>query len=285
MPIDAEKVRGAALPPSTAEWDADRVILYHLGVGAGTRDPTAPAELEYTYERVLKVLPSFGVIPVFGALGALNSLPGVEVDFAMLLHGEQDIEIHRTIPSAARIESKGHVAEIWDKGSGALIVLQVETAEVGGEPLFTNRFALFARGDGGFGGASGPRPQHAAPSREPDAVVESPTTPWQTLLYRLSGDRNPLHIDPEFAKRGGFERPILHGLCSFGIVCKAAVDALLDGDTTRVARYKVRFSGVVFPGETLRTSLWREDGRILIHAVTLERGSKVITNAALELRS
>ena len=284
MPIDPEKAVGAELPSSTAEWDAERVILYHLGIGAGAARPTDPAELEYTYERRLKVLPSFGVIPVFGALGSLASIPGIEVNFALLLHGEQDVELHRPIPVAARVESQGCVKQIFDKGSGALIQLEVETREQGGAPLFTNRFGLFARGEGGFGGESGPPPANPPPSRDPDRVVDSPTTVGQALLYRLSGDRNPLHVDPEYAKGGGFDRPILHGLCSFGIVCKAVVDGLLDGDVANVARYQVRFSGVVFPGETIRTSMWREGDRILIHAVTAERDSKVISNAALELR-
>ena len=285
MPIDVEKALGAELPASSAEWDAERVILYHLGIGAGAQRPTDPAELEYTYERVLKVLPSFGVIPVFGALGSLGSLPGIELNFALLLHGEQDIEVHRPIPSAACVESSGRLTDIFDKGSGALIVLEVETRERDGEPLFTNRFALFARGEGGFGGKSGPPATNRPPSREPDRVVDSPTAAGQALLYRLSGDRNPLHVDPEYAKLGGFDRPILHGLASFGIVCKAVVDGLLDGDVASVARYSVRFSGVVFPGETIRTSMWREGDRILINAVTAERDSAVISNAALVLRS
>ena len=284
MPIDLEKARGAKLASTTGEWGADQVILYHLGIGAGQGKPTDKKELEYTYERNLKVLPSYGVIPVFGAVGGMSGVPGIQINFALVLHGEQDIEIHRPIPTRAKIESEGRIAGIYDKGKAALIVIEVETKEVGGAKLFTNRFSIFARGEGGFGGDAGPKPTNEAPTRAPDAVVASPTFPQQALLYRLSGDKNPLHADPDFAKLGGFDKPILHGLCSFGIVCKAVVDELLGGDVTKVARYQVRFAGVVFPGETLETSMWREGNKILIAAKSKERGTPVISNAAITLR-
>ncbi len=284
MPIDLEKARGAKLATTTGEWGQDQVILYHLGIGAGMARPTDPKELEYTYEKNLKVLPSYGVIPVFGAVGGMAGVPGIQINFALVLHGEQDIEIHRPIPVRAKIESAGRIAGIYDKGKAALIVIEVETREVGGDKLFTNRFSIFARGEGGFGGDAGPKAGNDAPSRAPDAVVSSPTLPHQALLYRLSGDKNPLHADPDFAKLGGFDKPILHGLCSFGIVCKAVVDELLGGDVKRVARYQVRFAGVVFPGETIETSMWRDGNKILIAAKTKERGTPVISNAAVTLR-
>jgi acyl dehydratase len=284
MPIDLEKARGAKLAPSTGEWGPDQVILYHLGIGAGVGKAVDPKELTYTYEKDLKVLPSYGVIPVFGAVGGMAGVPGIQINFALVLHGEQDIEIHRPIPVRAKIESQGRIAGIYDKGKAALIVVEVETKEQGGAPLFTNRFSIFARGEGGFGGESGPKVGNEAPTRAPDAVVVSPTQSHQALLYRLSGDKNPLHADPAFAKLGGFDTPILHGLCSFGIVCKAAVDAMLDGDVTQVARYQARFAGVLFPGETIETSLWREGKQILINAKCKERGAPVISNAAITLR-
>jgi acyl dehydratase len=285
MPIDLEKAQKAQLPDSEASWDHDRVILYHLGVGAGAK-ATDPNELEYTYERNLKVLPSFGVIPVFSALGGIASIPGVQINFALVLHGEQDIEIHQPLPPAAKIKSSARVAGIYDKGKAALIVLEVASREAeSGTPLFTNRFSIFARGEGGFGGDPGPKGSIEAPDRAPDFVVESPTLPQQALLYRLSGDKNPLHADPGFAKMGGFDTPILHGLCSYGVVCKAVVDTALGGDVTKVARYQARFSGVVFPGETLVTSMWKDGGRILVSATSKERGKPVISNAAVTLRS
>ena len=147
-----------------------------------------------------------------------------------------------------------------------------------------NRFAAFLRGEGGFGGEPGPAPGNEPPARDPDHVVESPTLPQQALLYRLSGDKNPLHIDPSFAQLGGFDKPILHGLCSYGIVCKAVVDSALGGDVAAVAGYRARFSGVVFPGETIVTSMWEEGGRIVVSARTKERDTPVISNAAITLR-
>ncbi len=284
MPIDSEKALGAELPAGAGSWTRDQVILYHLGIGAGT-NATDPKELEYAYEKNLKVLPSFGVIPVFGSLAGMTRVPGLQMNMALVLHGEQDLELHRPIPPEATVSSKGRVAGIYDKGKAALIVLEVDTQDEAGEPLFTNRFSLFARGEGGFGGDSGPKAGNVPPERKPDCVVESPTLPQQALLYRLSGDKNPLHADPEFAKLGGFDTPILHGLCSYGIVCKAVVDGLLDGDTAKVARYQVRFAGVVFPGETIVTSMWQEDGKILIQAATQQRGSPVVSNAAISVRS
>lgn len=283
MPIDPAKALGAELGEGENSWTQDDVILYHLGVGAGV-PPTDPGELEYTYEKNLKVLPSFGVIPVFGAMGGLASVEGLSFNFAMLLHGEQDITLHRPIPSEAKVVSKGRVAELWDKGKACLCVLEVETRLDSGEPLFTNRFSLFLRGEGGFGGEPGPKAGNDRPDRDPDGVIETPTLPQQALIYRLSGDKNPLHADPEFAKMAGFDTPIIHGLCSYGVVCKAVVDNVLDGDTARVARYQVRFRGVGFPGETYLTSYWQEGNRILIEARSKERDEVVISNAAIEVR-
>jgi acyl dehydratase len=282
MPIDPAKALGHEFPQSEASWSQDDVILYHLGVGAGV-PAVDPGELEYTYEKNLKVLPSFGVIPVFGSMANLGNVPGLEFNFAMLLHGEQDIEIHRPLPTAAKIRSKGKVVGLYDKGKACLCVLELASSDDEG-PLFTNRFSLFLRGEGGFGGESGPKAGNKAPERDPDGVVESSTLPQQALLYRLCGDKNPLHADPEFAKMGGFDTPILHGLCSFGTVCKAAVDAALGGDASAVARYQARFAGVFFPGETMVTSYWKEGDKILLSSQSKERSAPVITNAAITVR-
>jgi acyl dehydratase len=285
MPIDPAKAIGASLPPGATSWNADDVILYHLGIGAGTGGKVTDArELEYTYERYLKVLPSFGVLHAGSGPGGLGAVPGVSINYALVLHGEQKIEIHRPIPTAAQTETQSRIKAIHDKGKAALIVIETETREKGGAPLFTNTTAIFARGEGGFGGDPGPKPGNDAPERAPDLVVESPTAPHQALLYRLNGDKNPLHIDPEFAKMGGFDIPILHGLCSYGVVCKAVVDHALDGAVDRVAGYEARFTGVVYPGETIVTSMWRENGKILLSAKTAERGSPVLGNAAITLR-
>ena len=284
MPIDPDQALGAETGTGTGQWKADDVLLYHLGVGAGV-PATDPKELEYTYEKNLKVLPSFGVIPVFGSMGGLGRTPGLEFNFAMLLHGEQDIEIHQPIPTEATVTSAGEIAGIYDKGKAALVVLEVKTRDEADKPLFTNRFSLFLRGEGGFGGESGPKAGNKPPQREPDGVIESATLPQQALLYRLSGDKNPLHADPEFAKIGGFDRPIIHGLCSYGVVCKAIVDGVLGGDVTKVARYQARFAGVGYPGETYQTSWWKEGERILIETRSKQREAPIISNAAIEIRS
>ncbi len=283
MPIDRNVALAAEFPSQSGEWGPDDVILYHLGLGAGFEKPTDAKELEYTYEKNLKVLPSYGVIPVFSALTGLGDMPGVDINFMMVLHGEQDLEIHRPIPVSGSIETTRRVAEIYDKGKAALIIVETVSSDKDG-PLFTNRFSIFARGEGGFGGESGPPAGNKAPERDPDVTVESKTMPNQALIYRLSGDKNPLHADPEFAAMGGFDTPILHGLSSFGVICKAVVDGVLDGDVNKVARYQVRFAGVVFPGETVVTSVWKEGDRLLLAAKTKERDTPVVSNAAIELR-
>jgi len=283
MPIDPQKALGAKLGEGKYSWTKDQVILYHLGIGAGV-PPTDRGELEYTYEKNLKVLPSYGVIPTFGAIGNIGAIPGLSFNFAMLLHGEQDVEIHQPIPVEATVTNAGRVAGIYDKGKAALVVLEVKTTDEAGKPLFTNRFSLFLRGEGGFGGDSGPKAGNEAPSRAPDGVITSPTLPQQALIYRLSGDKNPLHADPDFAKMGGFDKPIIHGLCSYGIVCKAIVDKVLGGDVNKVARYQARFAGVGFPGETYLTSYWKEGDKILIQAKSKERDAAIISNAAITIR-
>ncbi len=283
MPIDPARVRAATLSETTHGWDADDVILYHLGIGAGN-PPTEPRELEYTYEASLKVLPTFATIPMFPSMMNVLQLDGLDVNPAMILHGEQTVQVHATIPTAATVTNTARVADVWDKGKGALVVLEIVSSDPSGAALFTNRASIFIRGEGGFGGPSGPEPADGAPSRSPDHIVESPTLPQQALLYRLSGDKNPLHADPAFAVFGGFDRPILHGLCSYGIVCKAVVDGVLGGDVAAVASFGARFTGVVFPGETIVTHMWREDDRWIVEASTVERGSKVLSNAAIGLR-
>lgn len=266
MPIDIDAVLSADPITWDSSWTESDVILYHLGIGAGV-PATDPGELALTYEWVeggLKVMPSFATIPGFMPIPKFAEVPGLDVDLRMLLHGEHVLTIHQPLPTSATATSSCRPVAVHDKRSGAQVVFETTTS-VDGEPVATNSMIAFVRGEGGFGGEPGPSPERIrVPSREPDAVVETPTLEQQALLYRLNGDANPLHADPAFAAVGGFDRPILHGLCTYGIACKAAVQALLDGDTTAVAEYRTRFSGVVMPGDTLTHRLWREDDQILI---------------------
>lgn len=285
MPIDVDKAVGAELPGLAYSWDDEDVILYNLGVGAGN-PPTDPAELKYTYEGDLRAVPTFGTIPPFGIMMSLGTVEGLDLDLSRILHGDQTLTVHGPIPTSGTVTQTGRVLEVYDKGKGALIVLEVaSTLEKTGERLFTNRSGIYVRGEGGFGGDSGPAAGDRPPDREPDHTVESATLPQQALLYRMaSGDKNPLHADPGFAAFAGFERPILHGLCTYGIVGKAVVETVLGGAPEEMHTYTARFTGHVFPGETLVTRVWEDDDRYLVEAETRERGKKVLSNAVLTTR-
>ncbi|HVK24971.1 MAG TPA: MaoC/PaaZ C-terminal domain-containing protein [Actinokineospora sp.] len=267
MPIDPSVAIGAELPGTTFTWTATDVLLYHLALGAGA-DPTDPHELRYTLEDDLRTLPTFGVVApslrVFEPPAV--RFPGVSVDLAKVLHGSQAITLHSPIPTEGKARIDARVAEVWDKGTAAVIVQEATATGADGTALWTTRSSIFARGEGGFGGSRGPAAQVFEPTGGPDLVVDTPVLPQQALLYRLCGDRNPLHADPAFAAAAGFPAPILHGLCTYGMVCKALTDVALDADPTRVRAFEARFAGVVYPGETLRTKAWRIGDTL--HAVT-----------------
>jgi acyl dehydratase len=273
MPVNLSVI-GKQLDSSVHEYSEKDVILYALGVGCG------PEDLEFVYEQDLKVLPTFAVIPAFPALFAMGS--AMDVNPLMVLHGEQRIELHGAIPTSGRLTTTPTVTAIYDKGKGALVVTETETADAKGTLLFRNVFGAFARGEGGFGGDRGPSgPRNAPPERKPDAVVEMKTLPQQALLYRLSGDMNPLHADPNFAKIGGFDKPILHGLCTFGYVGRALLKSFCGNEPSRLKDFEARFAGVVYPGETIVTEMWdAKGGKILVQARTKERGEPVINSAA-----
>lgn len=280
MPIDLERVVGATLPETNEAWDEHRVILYHLGIGAGV-PATEDSELGYVYEAALKVLPSFATIPATSALFGVMSLDGITFNPMMLVHGDQEVVLARPLPSSGVATQTGKIAEVWDKGKGALLVVEVEGRDAEGTVLYTTRSGLYLRGEGGFGGRQGPRAGDLPPDRAPDLVVDTPTLEQQALLYRLSGDRNPLHIDPAVARAAGFVRPILHGLCTYGIVCKAAIDGIFGGDVAEVHSYRARFARPVLPGQTIATSMWRQDGRVILQATVKETGATVLTNASI----
>ncbi len=276
MPIDAARALAADPRQGDIGWGHKDIQLYHLGLGAGTsrdgqRGATDPDELRYTLESKLHVLPSFATVAGAGMamLGGLGQ-PGIEVNLAHVLHGGHSIELHRPIPVKGQATSSSKVAAVYDKGKAAVIVLRSEVADADG-PLWTSDAQIFVRGEGGFGGERGPSVREELPERAPDRVEERTIREEQALLYRLSGDWNPLHADPEFAKMAGFDRPILHGLCSYGMTLKAVVDTALGGDVSRVRSYRTRFAGIVFPGETLRIRMWQEPGRVLVAVSAADR--------------
>lgn len=253
MPIDPSAV-GQTGGPVNRSWTSKDALLYAVGVGAGT------SELPFTTENSQKisqqVLPTFAVIiggggAPFDKIGSFNP--------AMLVHGEQGIELLGEIPAEGEISSTGRVSAVWDKGKGAVIEMVSESTLVStGEPLLKTRMSVFIRGEGGFGGERGPSASFAAPTREPDHQVTYVTREDQALTYRLSGDRNPLHSDPAFAKMAGFDTPILHGLCTYGFSGRALLHSLCDGDPSRFKSMDGRFSKPVYPGDSLTVLMWVE---------------------------
>ena len=276
MPINPEAV-GATSAPVERSWTSTDCLLYALGVGAGQLD-ALDFELEYTTEnstdRPQKVLPTFAT--VVGGAGPPRATLG-SFDPAMLVHGEQAIELFGLIPPEGTVRTTSVVTGIYDKGSGALVVSKSTSVDaLRGEPLFASTTSLFVRGEGGFGGERGPSSSVGPlPDREPDDVVTYSTRADQALLYRLSGDRNPLHSDPVFAKRAGFDRPILHGLCTYGFTGRALLHTVCGSDPTRVRSMAGRFSRPTYPGDTLTVSIWA-DGEGVRFRTDNQRGETVI---------
>ncbi len=255
---------GMTSEPSERSWDHRDALLYALGVGAGALDPTG-FELEFTTENTAgldqKVLPTFATI--VGQGGRPMADLG-DIDMTKLVHGEQVIILHGEIPVSGTVRITTTVAGMYDKGSAGLVVLESESVDATtGAPALTTRTGLFIREAGGFGGPRGPEGDEESelagapvPSREPDEVVSYATRSDQALLYRLSGDRNPLHSDPAFAKRAGFDRPILHGLCTYGFTGRALLHAVCGSDPARFGAMRARFSRPTMPGDTLSISVW-----------------------------
>lgn len=273
MPIDLGVALGASLPDRRFSWNESDVLLYHLAIGAGSRpgDNLSPAALRYTYDdEHLQVLPSFGiVVPTFHETDPPSvRYPGCELDLQMIVHGGQEITVQRPLPASGSATLRSRISEIWDKGKAAVIVQEgVATDDTSGQELWSVRSSIFVRNEGGWGGDRGPSTKVELPERATDAEATYAVTAQQALLYRLCGDRNPLHADPGFAAGAGFDAPILHGLCSYGIVLREVTDALLGGDAARVGGFVARFAGVVFPGETIRVQAWDEGPRIVVSAV------------------
>jgi acyl dehydratase len=272
MPIDPSAV-GAEAGPVETSWESKDALLYAVGVGAGT------AELAFTTENSAgidqQVLPTFSVIVGMGApaLGKAG-----DIDWTQLVHGEQAIELAGPIPVAGTVSTTSRITGIYDKGKGAVIASESVSVDARtGEHRFTTRSSVYIRGAGGFGGDRGPSASgDPDPEGEPDHRVTYATSPDQALIYRLSGDRNPLHADPEFAKLAGFDRPILHGLCTYGFTGRALLHSLCGGDPSRFASMEGRFSAPVFPGDELTVSMWETGPGEARFTTTTQTGQVVI---------
>ncbi|MBX3207817.1 MAG: SDR family NAD(P)-dependent oxidoreductase [Labilithrix sp.] len=287
--IDVDAALGFEMAPQKSQYDEKDLALYALGVGAGA-NPLDAGELQYVYENAsdFRALPTFGVVPalgmVFEALKRGENAPGMNYGFDRILHGEQLTELRRPLPPSAKLTHKAKIKEIWDKGKGAVVVTAITSFDEDGNELIYNELSTFVRGAGGWGGERGPSAEiNVPPNRAPDATVEEKISASQALLYRLSGDINPLHADPGFAKAFGFDKPILHGLCTFGYAARHVIKAFSNNDPRFFKSIKVRFSDSVFPGETLVTEMWKDGEKIVFRCKVKERDKTVISNAAIDL--
>jgi NAD(P)-dependent dehydrogenase (short-subunit alcohol dehydrogenase family)/acyl dehydratase len=269
---------GRKIGPVTSEYDWKDIVLYALGVGAGFD------ELEYVYENQLKVIPTFAILSIYGFFGEFITKSGVNL--AGILHGEHELIVHGPIPTrGGTLVSEGRITTMYDKGpgKGALIVGETDTFASDGQKLYTNIVTLFSRLDGGWGGEPGPKESFEFPDRAPDFEEMACPSPDQPLVYRLSGDTFALHVDPDFARMSGFEGPIMHGLCTLGFACRAAVKHLFPGEPERLTRFRNRFTKVLYPGESIKTQIWKlEEGKALFQTVKAETGQVVLDRGIVE---
>ena len=289
--IDVDAALGYEFPTRTTSYDERDLAIYALGVGAAA-NPLDPKELQFVYEmnpNGFYALPTFGVAPVLKLMFDMAKegaqAPGLKYGLDRVLHGEQYTEIKRPLPPHAKLTHKAKIKDIFDKGKHALVVTATTSYDEDGNELIYNELTTFVRGGGGWGGERGPQGEiNVPPTRAPDATISEKVSENQALLYRLSGDWNPLHADPGFAKNFGFERPILHGLCSFGYAGRHVIKAFCDNDPRRFKSIRARFADTVFPGETLVTEMWKEsDEKIVFRTKVKERDKVVISGAAVEL--
>lgn len=284
MPIDYHKLKSWPFPDLEHTYTAKDTILYALGLGGGS-DPMDEADLKFVYEDGLAALPTMAV--VLGYPGFWVKDPATGVDWKKVLHGEQGVILHQPLPASGTVIGRTRVDEIVDKGAdkGALMLSTRKVFDkTSGDLLATLTSTSFMRGDGGFGGPAGPTPEpHALPARAPDLSVDLATLPQAALIYRLSGDYNPLHADPKIAVSAGFKQPILHGLCTFGVAGRAILKACCGNDPARLRSIKVRFSAPVYPGETIRTEIWRDGATVSYRARVVERDTVVLNNGLAEV--
>ena len=277
MPIAYPEILSLATENQPYAWTDKDTMLYALGIGMGS-DPMNLDELPFVYESGLKAVPTMATTVAWGAGPSLGKLG---INFLLVVHGEQKVEFHKPLPTEASILATSRIIGAYDKGDkGAVIYNETVLADAkSGEKIATLTGSTFARGDGHFGGPSDGAPEpHAVPTRAPDLSVDIATKPDQALIYRLSGDRNPLHSDPRIAAAAGFPRPILHGLCTYGITCRAVLQTYCDFDPAKIKSHQVRFSSPVFPGETITVDLWKDGDVVSFEARVKSRGVTVVKN-------
>jgi acyl dehydratase len=284
MALNCEKILNWPFEDVVQSYSEKDSIIYALSLGLGS-NATDPDELKFVYEKGLQTFPTMAV--VMGHPGAWMRDPEAGIDFVKVLHGEQHLEIHKPLPTEGSIIGRTRVVDIIDKGAdkGALIITERKLYEkTTGDLLNTQTAIIFARGDGGFGGPATTAPApHSLPEREPDSVVDIATSTQAALLYRLNGDYNPLHADPVIAKKAGFEAPILHGLASYGIAARAVLKALDNGDASTLRSFGLRFSAPVYPGETIRTDVWKDGQIVSFRASVAARDVIVLNNGRAEM--
>jgi len=285
MAIDYEKLLALKILQIEHTYTDKDTILYALGVGMG-RDPLDADELAFVYEKNLKAMPTMAAMIGYPGFWVRDMATGI--DWVKSVNGEQTITLHQPIAPTGTVVGRTKILDIIDKGAGkgALIYTERKVSDkVSGALIATVTQTTFARADGGFGGPKRESPPvHPIPERKPDRVCEMPTRPEIALIYRLSGDRNPLHIDPAVAKAAGYERPILHGLATFGVVCRALLKSLCGYDPARLAAFGGRFSSPVFPGETIRTEMWRDGAVVSFRAHVVERNVVAMNNGRAEIK-
>ncbi len=284
MPLNYEKLINWDIPLVEQQLTKKDTIIYALGVGLGA-DPCSTDELKFVYEQNLVALPSMAII--LGYPGPWHAQGDTGVTRSHVVHGEQGFIIHRPLPVEGHIKGKTRVAQILDKGAdkGALILTECEVRDGKTDELIcTLTSTTFCRKDGGFGGPSGPAKEpQKIPDRAPDLVCDLPTLPQAALIYRLSGDYNPLHADPAYAQKAGFKMPILHGRCTFSVAAHALVKACCGYAPEKLKSMEGRFSSPVYPGETIRTEMWKDGNVVAFRSSVPERGVTVLNNGRAEI--
>lgn len=284
MPVNVDRLLALKIPERKFSFSTRDTMLYALGVGFG-QDPLDNDELHFVFEKQLRPVPTMAAVIGWDR----TWIPATGLNWPLVVHGEEHLTIHRLLPVSGSFTIRSKVLNLIDKGKEKGAILQIETVALdGNEPVFTRTSSFFARGDGGFSNSAqqsrSMMPAHSAPGREPDLCVEAATMPISALLYRLSGDHNPLHSDPAVAHAAGFPKPILHGLCSYGHACRVVLKSFCGYNPNKIGSFDVRFSAPVFPGETLQILMWKETNGVSFEAHVKERNVQALKNGYASFR-